>query len=81
MLLAEGAKSGPELYYGDGSGGRHTADPRLRRCGWSVCHVDELGVLEPHHLKGGVFGSLGGHLQTVPRSEIWAAIVAIDSSS
>ena len=74
-------KSGPGLYFGDGSGGKHSSDRRLRRCGWSVCHVAPGGLLEVADLLGGVYGTLESHLQTVPRAELWAAIVAINIST
>ena len=80
MLLLGREKSAPGTYYGDGSGGKHSSDPRLRRCGWSVCHVSDQGVLETDDLKGSIFGTLESHLQTVPRAELWAAIVSIRRS-
>ena len=81
LLLDEGAKAGPGTYYGDGSGGKHSADPRIRRCGWSVCQVSDRGVLEECDLEGGIYGAFVASPQTVPRAELWAAIVAIRCTS
>ena len=53
----------------DGSGGTHTADPRLRRVGWSWC------LLGPdHQVTLWARGGLAGPRQTVPRSEIYALL-------
>ena len=58
--------------YTDGSGGRSSNDPRIRRCGWAWCTM----------LEGRVHKGEKGHLflpqqqQTVGRSEIMAGIRA-----
>eukprot|EP00973_Karenia_brevis_P011830 1605071-Karenia_brevis.AAC.1 len=54
----------------DGSGGTHSSDPRLRRCGWAwVLNSVNGGMgcaLVGHY---GEFGTLDGR-QTVPRVEL-----------
>eukprot|EP00969_Alexandrium_andersonii_P025681 1121389-Alexandrium_andersonii.AAC.1 len=61
-------------FYLDGSGGRHTADPRVRRCGWSC--VCTKGHGEGTNLDFAVLGTLEGWRQTVPRAELQAAVYA-----
>ena len=52
--------------YLDGSGGEHSSDPRLRRCGFAwVQYMETTGAL------WGQYGALEGP-QTVPRSEVRA---------
>ena len=54
--------------YTDGSGGKNTSDPRLRRCGWAWVIP---GITE--HPDCGRCGNLLGQ-QTVPRAELTALI-------
>ena len=56
------------LFYGDGSGGRFSSYPTLRRCGVFVARVVETV------LQYGVYFPLRGERQTAPRAEITAAI-------
>ena len=63
------------LVGGDGSGGRHTRDPRLRRCAFSMVVIRPGNVSDPEVFK--VLGIASGPIpgkQTVPRAEttgIW----------
>ena len=55
-------------WYLDGSGGKYTQDPRLRRAGWAaVARVEGRTV---HAL----WGSLPGQFQSAGRAELWAAV-------
>ena len=60
-------------YYLDGSGGVHTSDPRRMRCGWATIKVDYLLDKTPVPVQG-VFGTLAGERQNVPRAELTAAV-------
>jgi len=64
-------------FYVDGSGGRHTRDARLRRCGWATIQTDR-----PHDLcmdpSRVAYGSLAGGKQTVPRAELTAVIKTLE---
>ena len=63
----------------DGSGGAHSSDPRLRRCGFAAVMVDSMG---PANTMAQVtYGALGGLPQTVPRSELTAALAALRAFS
>jgi ribonuclease HI len=70
MDLPEGAVIGT-----DGSGGPHSAEPRLRRCGWGFVVLD-------HNLETIATGQgpLHYHKQTVPLSELEAVKVAVLST-
>ena len=60
--------------YLDGSGGMHTADRRVRRCGYAAVII---GPCEDYHLPAvpyHTYGSLAGRVQTVPRAGLLAAI-------
>eukprot|EP00973_Karenia_brevis_P006737 915281-Karenia_brevis.AAC.1 len=63
--------------YTDGSGGTHSGDPRLRRCGWAWVINSANGEMG-HAPVGyyGEYGSLGGR-QTVPRAELTAVMNAL----
>ena len=53
----------------DGTGGKHTSEPRLRRCAWAAV------VLCPALSQiGSITGLLTGPRQTVPRAELWGGI-------
>ena len=51
----------------DGSGGRFSSKPALRRCGWGVAIMDKI----TSRFVGGLFGPMHGR-QSVPRAELWA---------
>ena len=63
----------PAIYFTDGSGGDKGSDPRLRRCGWGVVRLDLDDPGNPK-IACGAYGPLHGPRQTVPRSELYAAI-------
>ena len=56
-------------YYGDASGGQFSEYPSLRRCGCAVVQINEVGAL----LHAAYF-SLPGHIQTVPRAELFCLV-------
>ena len=60
--------------YTDGSGGKYSSDPRLRRCGWAcVCpqsNSNKIAIL-------GARGALDGK-QTVPRAELRAILECLN---
>ena len=55
------------MYYGDGSGGRYSSYPTIRRCGVGICCMSEPNIME-----FGVRYQLPGEVQTVPRAEVSA---------
>eukprot|EP00973_Karenia_brevis_P072627 10088502-Karenia_brevis.AAC.1 len=58
--------------YTDGSGGTHSGDPRLRRCGWALVINSANGGMGSAPVGYyGEYGSLDGR-QTVPRAELTA---------
>ena len=57
----------------DGSGGQRSSDARLRRCGWGAIVLDFSQPLAPE-VVAGCLGPLAGPEQTVPRSELQAAV-------
>ena len=69
--------SGGGVYATDGSGGKHTKDPRLRRCGWAAVHITGQGL--DLKLQGAAWGPLPGK-QTVGRAELWAIIFLLHSA-
>ena len=60
-----------ELFYSDGSGGAHSKDPMLRRCGWGFVGMDHYAPVV------GKGGGLPGFKQTVPRAELYAVIALL----
>ena len=60
----------------DGSGGIHTADPRIRRCGWAVVMAQRTPQQSAISI-GEMWGTLGGPQQTVPRAELYAVRMAV----
>ena len=63
------------MWGGDGSGGRFTSDPRLRRCGWAMVAirpVDDFDFQYLGHALGGVPGR-----QTTPRAEAMAILFTL----
>jgi len=57
--------------YTDGSGGIHSSDPRLRRCGLSA-------VLYDGEDRGSLRGPLYGTRQTTPRAELTAVVEVVE---
>ena len=57
----------------DGSGGKFSKDPRLRRCGWAWCQVSRSTLT----FLRGQSGVLQAITQTVPRAETMALEYAI----
>ena len=57
-------------YYGDASGGDFSSLPMLRRCGAGIIHTKQIG----NDIKQiwGCSLKLIGHVQTVPRAELFA---------
>ena len=66
-------------FYLDGSGGARSSDPRLRRCGWGSALMNFSSPLEPR-LRASLFGGVPGLVQTVPRSELLAAVRTLELS-
>lgn len=66
------------VFFSNGSGGKHAADPRLRRCGIGMAIIFCNNYNEPE-CWGGLSGTMPGASfeQTVPRSEIMAVIEII----
>ena len=60
--------------YLDGSGGEHSSLVDLRRCGWGIAAL----YRDADVLQAGACGSLPGYLQTVPRAELFAGIMALE---
>ena len=67
----------------DASGGKHTKDPRLRRCSWAVVHFvwhdtpqgEEQGEAEGHlQILGTMSGPLPGDHQAVSKAELYAIV-------
>ena len=67
--------------FGDGSGGKHSADPRLRQCGVGVAVLQTFNDGEDPQLLAGIVAGLPGPRQTVPRAELWAFLLALRSTS
>ena len=59
---------------GDGSGGVHTQDPRLRRCGWSWVELQAEGNVPSTRIHRAKSASLHGRRQTVNRAELLALL-------
>ncbi|CAK0881441.1 unnamed protein product, partial [Prorocentrum cordatum] len=64
--------------FGDGSGGEHSDDPRLRQCGVGAV-ILQVSLQAPGELRvaAGVAAGLLGPKQTVPRSELQAFLIAL----
>ena len=67
-----------DVYFLDGSGGKRSGDERLRRCGWAAITAD-FSDSEAPEVTSGYFGPLPGPSQTVPRSELYAAVAALEN--
>ena len=69
------AKDGDIRWATDGSGGKDSSQPLLRRCGWSAVAVrfstDDLNSIVPLEFAAR-FGALPSCKQTVPRAEAYA---------
>ena len=57
--------------YTDGSAKKPAYAPSLSRAGWGVVQIDAETCV------GGLFGSLAGYEQTVPRAQLMAILVAL----
>ena len=58
----------------DASGGIHTSIPSIRRVGFGICKLD---LTPPHSLLAGCWSMLPGHVQTVPRGELFAILTIL----
>ena len=58
----------------DGSGGLHSSDVDLRRCGWAVVQTDD--ATDPKTWRW-IAAPLAGSSQTVPRAELTAVLMVI----
>ena len=67
----------PGTFYLDGSGGAHSADPRLRRCGWAAVKLD-MSICDDPVVVEALFGPLGGPDQKVARAELNAAVQVLE---
>ena len=67
---------GMRIIFLDGSGGKHSSDSRLRRCGWGVAVMNFDDPTNPQ-LTVGACGGLAGSPQTAPRAEIVAAAMGL----
>ena len=76
-LVGDGSLWRPGIFFTDGSGGDKGSDPRLRRCGWGAVRLDLDDPGNPK-IACGAYGPLPGRWQTVPRSELYAAIQVLD---
>ena len=77
--VEEARRCGVLYLFGDGSGGQFTDDPRRRRVGAGYCAVAPDGE-GGRRFPGGGAGGLAGR-QTVPRSELLAFALALESTS
>ncbi|CAK0841289.1 unnamed protein product, partial [Prorocentrum cordatum] len=65
--------------FGDGSGGGHSGDPKLRQCGVGVTIMRTFAEREndaPTRVAG-ILAGLPGPKQTVPSVELWAFLLAL----
>ena len=65
----------PGRYYTDGSGGKHTSDIRIRRCGFAIAKI--VMYNGRWTLEQGCYGPLPGGRQTVPKAEMFALIALL----
>jgi hypothetical protein len=70
-VFGEGAAADPLWLFGDASGGKFTASPRLRRVGLAVVHMRGYSAM------AAVRGPLAGPRQVVPCGELKALAVAL----
>ena len=68
-----------DKFYLDGSGGARSSDKRLRRCGWGAVVADLSNINNPL-VVAAAFGPLPGPDHTVPRSELYAAVFAMEAT-
>ena len=66
---------GSGKYYGDASGGCFSSVPSLRRCGCAVVQIDEEG-----ELIHSAYFPLPGHIQTVPRAELFCLVWLVQNA-
>ena len=74
----QGLPSGAVVYT-DGSGGEHSALPRIRRCAWAVVYPSWQGGTVS--IEQGWSAPLEGPLQTIGRAELRALIHAVSLAS
>lgn len=60
------------FYFGDGSGGRYSSYPTLRRCGTGIAYLD----WDMDH-QYDIWSPLPGAIQTVPRAELYALLIVV----
>eukprot|EP00959_Pyramimonas_sp_CCMP1952_P047015 981440-Pyramimonas_sp.AAC.1 len=70
-VISSGVKIVGGVFGTDGSGGEHGRDWRLRRCGWSVVHLDP-DSLEVRGVLCGTLPTVGMCVQSSPRAELFA---------
>ena len=67
----------PEFtYYVDGSGGTHSSDKRIRRCGVGIVQLD-YRTHSDYTLTEGLYGPLPGIKQTSGRAELYALAILL----
>ena len=66
------------FFASDGSGGKFSSDPQLRRCGWAWVQLDPA---RPFQVGWNRFGALHGDRQTVPRAELVAILDLLAKTS
>ena len=75
----------PGCYFTDASGGRFSAMPILRRCGFGIAYMHQTvsdfrrtsDFSEQPFFRWGAFGVQVGSVHTVPRSELFAILVVV----
>ena len=80
-------------YFGDGSGGKNSSTPEIRRCGYGGVYIDEehVGFDNSLNLDDTILGiarwpalftfwsKLPGNIQTVPRAELKALLTVVEN--
>lgn len=66
-------------WFTDGSGGKHSSDKMLRRCGWAAVLV--FGPPGEEKMQWAIFGGLPAGQQTTPQAELMAATIALEKSA
>jgi Ribonuclease HI len=67
------------IYFGDGSGGVYAKYPSLRRCGVGIAKIEQSGDNIVFDL--GIYLTLPGCIQTVPRSEAYALLAVLEHAA
>ena len=68
------------VVFGDDSGGKHSSDPRRRRCGVAALVIRQVPGSEEWETVGRVSGILVGRLQTSPRAELFAFCLCLEGT-